>query len=321
MFSKIISTGAYTPPFVLTNEMLSRMVDTSDEWIVSRSGIRERRISMESTTEMAVKAAAEAVDRAGISMSDIEVVIGVTCTADHLTPSLACEIQGTLGADRAYCFDINAACTGFVYALDAADAYVVTGRAKNVLIVSSEATSKFVDYSDRGTCVLFGDGAAAAVVSRSDAPGIHGSYLKSEGIGWPSLVVESLNANKAFVPDSPEPMRTLVMNGREVYKFAVRAMNDAVTGILERTSKKIGDLKLIIPHQANLRIIKSVSEKLGVSMDKIFVNLHKYGNMSSASVPMALHEAICERRVGSGDLVLLVGFGAGLTYGSVLVTI
>jgi 3-oxoacyl-[acyl-carrier-protein] synthase-3 len=305
----ILGTGAYTPERILTNEELARIVDTSDEWIVTRSGIRERRIAAqgEMTSDMGFHAGRAALADAGLSAAEIDLLIVATVTPDMPMPAAACIIQNKLGVPTsAACFDINAACTGFVYALDTACAMVASGRYRHALVIGAEKMSSIVDWKDRTTCVLFGDGAGAVVIGASDQPsvGLLGTRLGSNGAG----------ASALCMPDG-----YITMTGREVYKSAIRVMDEAARSILEQQGIAAHQIALVIPHQANLRIIEAVAQYLKLPLDRFFINVDKYGNTSSASIPIALDEARRSGRVSPGDLNLLVAFGAGLTYGSALI--
>ena len=321
----ILGTGSYAPSKVLTNEDLSRLVDTSEEWITTRTGIRERRIAAaeEATSDMGAAAAQAALADAGLSASDIGLIIVATCTPDMPMPACATVIQNKLGVpNHAACFDLNAACSGFLYALDTAWAMLSSGRYKHALVIGAEKMSAFLDWKDRSTCVLFGDAAGAVVLgpSRGDGARIVGTRLYSEG-GMQDLLcipgggsvspatMESYGAGHHFIK----------MKGREVFKVAVREMEDAIEEILEQHALTVDQIGCVIPHQANLRIIDAISKSLGLSLDRFFINLDRYGNTSAASVPLALDEARRAGRIKHGDTTLLVAFGAGLTYGASLV--
>lgn len=305
----ILGTGAYAPKRVLTNDELSRMVDTSDEWIVTRSGIRERRIAAddEQTSDMGVEAGRMALADAGVQASEIDLLIVATMTPDMPMPAAACIIQEKLGiGPHAACFDINAACTGFVYALDTACAMVSTGRYRRGLVIGAEKISSILDWKDRTTCVLFGDGAGAIVIGPSEEPnrGLIATRLGTQGSG----------ANALCMPNGH-----ITMKGREIYKSAIRVMDEAARDILEQAGLNAHQIALVVPHQANLRIIESVAQYLNLPLDRFYINVDKYGNTSAASIPIALHEARRAGRIRPGDLTLLVAFGAGLTYGSALI--
>jgi 3-oxoacyl-[acyl-carrier-protein] synthase III len=321
----ILGTGSYAPERVLTNHDLAHMVDTSDEWIRTRSGIRERRIAApgENTSDMAVQAAQRAMDDAGVKPSEIDLVVVATVTPDVPMPAAACIIQNKLGLpSTAACFDLNAACTGYLYALDAACAMLGSGRYHKALVIGVEKLSAVVDWQDRTTCVLFGDGAGATVIGVSDEPGrgLVGTRLGTSGEGMDLLWIPRGGSN---APHSPESIAArdhcIQMKGREVFKLAVRAMDEAARDILEQHHLRADQISLVIPHQANLRIIEAISQYLELPMDRFFVNVDRYGNTSAASIPIALDEACRSGRIKPGDLTLLVAFGAGLTYGSALI--
>lgn len=317
--------GSYVPPRILTNAELSAMVDTSDEWIVSRTGIRERRIAgpAETTSDMAVAAARLAIADAGLEPSQIDMIIVGTITPDMPFPSTACLVQKKLGLADIPCFDIEAACSGFLYLLDVGQALLrAQPRYRHILVIGSEKLSSIMDWTDRSTCVLFGDGAGAAVLSRSSRPGIGllDTILGADG-SEPSLLC--IPAGGSQIPASEDTLRqglhSMKMNGKEVFKFASRILVDATRQILQSLSLSLDQIDLIVPHQANIRIIENASKAMGVPMDRFFINLDRYGNTSAASVPLALDEA---RRAGltpPGSTVLMIGFGAGLTWGSSVV--
>lgn len=321
----ILGTGSYTPKRVLTNEELSKMVYTSDEWIFTRSGIKERRIAdeNESVSDMGAEAAKRALEDAHLSASDIDLVIVATVTPDAPMPAVACHIQHKLSIPTtAACFDLNAACTGFIYALDTASAMISTGRYKKALVIGAEKLSSVVDWKDRTTCVLFGDGAGACVLGATLEPniGIIGTKLGALGASADLLHIPGGGSNK---PASAETLKSgehfIKMKGKEVFKLAVRVMDEAARDILEQHGYKADQISLVIPHQANLRIIESISEYLELPMDRFFVNVDRYGNTSAASIGIALDEARKAGKVKKGELILLVAFGAGLTYGSALI--
>lgn len=321
----ILGTGSYAPERILTNEDLSKMVDTSDEWIRTRSGIRERRIAAadEATSDMGVKAAQRALDDAGLTAADIDLLIVATVTPDMPMPASACIIQNKLGVpSHAACFDLNAACTGFVYALDTACAMIGSGRYRKALVLGVEKLSSVIDWQDRTTCVLFGDGAGAAVIGAGTEPGrgLIGTRLGSFGEGAELLCIPRGGSRAPSTAESIAARDHCIrMKGKEVFKLAVRAMDDAARDILEQHQIRADQISLVIPHQANLRIIESISQYLELPMERFFVNLDRYGNTSAASIPIALDEARRAGRIKTGDLTLLVAFGAGLTYGSALI--
>lgn len=321
----IVGMGSYLPEQVLTNEDFTRFVETSDEWIRTRTGISERRVAgWEPTWYMGREAAVRAIGNAGISPEDIGLVICCTATSDFHTPSMASIIQHQTGAVNAAAFDINAACSGFVYALDTARRYLQTEEdMKYVLVIANEALSRFVDYTDRSSCILFGDGAAAVVIERSDK--LYSSALCSDGSGAGFLCARSLDVAPEVAVESdfedpfPKlPQHKLYQNGKEVYKFAVAALPKS----FELAASKIGvtsdDIDWFVPHQANIRIIETAAKKIGVSMDRFIVTLDHYGNTSSSSIPIALCEGIEKGVVKRGQKLALIGFGAGLTYGGII---
>jgi 3-oxoacyl-[acyl-carrier-protein] synthase III len=322
---QIIGTGHYVPENIVTNDDLTKIIDTSDEWISTRTGIKERRISEgENTSDLATKAALKAIEDAKISPEDIDFIVLGTYTPDAFIPNTACIVQANIGAVNATCFDISAACTGFIYALDIATQFVKTGRAKCMLVIGAETQSKVVNWEDRGTCVLFADGAGAAVVTPGDKEGILACYSGSDGTkGW-TLTVDGVPVRNPFVKGNPGPMydlsnSTIKMDGKEIFKFAVGIMIKSVDELLKISGLNIEDIKYVIPHQANYRIIESTAKRLGVDIGKFFINIDKYGNTSAASVAIALDELCRSGNLEEGDKVLMVGFGGGLTYGGVII--
>lgn len=321
----ILGTGIYVPEQKLTNEDFTRFVETNDEWIRTRTGIVERRMAgWEPTWYMGKQASLKAIESSGVSPEDIGLVISCSVTPDFLTPSMASVIQYEIGAENAAAFDLNAACSGFVYAVDTARRFLETDDSlKYVLVVTNEALSRFIDFKDRTTCILFGDGAAAAIVERSDK--MYSSFLGSDGSGARMLFARSLDVAPEVAVESdfddgfPEmPLHQLYQNGKEVYKFAVNALPKAFENAADKIGITKDDIDYFIPHQANVRIIETAAKKLGVSMDKFIVTLDHYGNTSSASIPLALNEAIEKGIVKRGMKLALIGFGAGLTYGGIV---
>ncbi len=298
--------GYYVPNRVLTNFDLEKMVDTSDDWITTRTGIKERRIAgSESLTDMAYRASLEALESAQIDPQEIDTIIFATLTPDLGFPASACLLQARLGANRAYAFDISAACSGFLYGLEIASSMLSSGRAKRVLLVGAEKLSQIVDWTDRSTCVLFGDGAGAVVLSSEGEGEILASVMRSDGNYWEILYAERCGYIK--------------MKGKELFKLAVRSMADVCEEVLQRAGVSTQDIDLIVPHQANIRIMQALAEKLNVPMEKVYSNIHKYGNTSAASIPIALCEAYKEGKLKRGDLVLLTAMGGGLTWGASLI--
>ncbi len=317
----ILSTGMYVPSRVLTNQDLEKMVDTSDEWITERTGIKERRIAApdETSSMMGAEASKQALDQGGLTAEAIDVIICATCTPDTVFPSTACHIQRRIGAHRAYAFDLQAACSGFLYGMEVARGLISNGSVKNVLLVGAEKISGIIDWQDRNTCVLFGDGAGAAILTAGEGRGIASTIIGSDGTQEDILYLKSPPAASPFVPTpKPEKHSCIVMEGRDVYKKAVLAMNESAVACLEKAGVKPEELACVIPHQANLRIIESVAQRLNISLDRFYINLDRYGNMSAACIPIALHEAAASGKIKRGDWILLVAFGGGLTWSSVL---
>lgn len=321
--ASILSTGAYLPKRVLTNAELEKMVDTSDEWIMSRTGIRERRIADkdEFTSDMGARAAEQALERGGIDPKEIDLILVGTCTPDTIFPSTACHIQGKIGATRAAAFDLQAACSGFLYALVTANQFIASGAYKTILVIGAEKLSSIVNWQDRNTCVLFGDGAGAVILRHR--PGARGLLSFDLGADGAQTEILSVPAGGCRVPLTDEVLKGggqyLQMAGKEVYRYAVSAMNRSAEDCLEKAGIKPADLRWIIPHQANYRIIESVSQRLNVSLEHFIIHLDRYGNTSAACLPIALHETSVAGQLAQGDLVLMVSFGGGLTWaGAVL---
>ncbi|HCW03433.1 MAG TPA: 3-oxoacyl-ACP synthase [Clostridium sp.] len=318
----IKGTGRHVPENVVTNEDLAKIVDTNDEWITSRTGIKERRISSgENTSHMATCAAREALDNAGISAEDLDYIIVATVTADNFTPSTACIVQRNLGATKAAAFDINAACTGFIYGLNVATHLIKSGSSENILIIGSETLSKIVNWEDRGTCVLFGDGAGAVVLSSSADKGVGSIVIGSDGSKGDVLKSCALPINNPYIKDSNTEINNhyLTMDGREVFRFATGIMVDSIEKVLQEEGLTMEEIKYVVPHQANFRIIDYAARKLSADINKFYVNLDKYGNTSGASIPMALDEINRKGLLSKGDNLIIVGFGGGLTFGSALI--
>jgi 3-oxoacyl-[acyl-carrier-protein] synthase III len=319
----ITGWGMYAPSRVLTNEDLSRMVETSDEWIVSRTGIRERRIAAddETTTTLSVNAARDALAVAGMSPEELDLVIVGTCSPDYYMPATAVLVAHELGATRAAGFDLMAACSGFVFSLATATAYIRSGLYRNVLVVGVELLSRFLDYTDRNTCVLFGDGAGAVIVSASEQPGgLLGFDMYSDGSGKEGIIFP---AGGSACPTTPQTVAEgghfVHMLGKEVYKYATRQLAESARAALRDANLGVDDVDQFLFHQANLRIIESVQNAVGIPPEKTYLNIERYGNTSAASVPMALVEAIADGRVKQGDRLLMVAFGAGYTAGAAVV--
>lgn len=318
----IIGLGAYLPKKVMANKDLEKMVDTSDEWIRTRTGISERRIAEEGevTSDLAVNAARIALKDAKLEAEDIELIIVATISPDMPFPATSCFVQAKLGAKKAACFDINAACSGFIHELAIAQQFVEGGMYKNVLVIGVELLSRFIDWKDRSTCVLFGDGAGAAVVAPVTSGGISASYLGADGTKSHLLMCPAGgSAHPASHKTVTEGLHFLKMQGNDVFKNAVRVMTDAAAKVLHKAGLTTKDIDCVIPHQANIRIIEAVIERVGIPMEKVFVNVDRYGNMSAASAIVALYEAVKEGRVKKGDNVLLVAFGSGFVWGSCII--
>jgi len=314
----IWGVGSAVPDRVLTNGDLEKMVDTSDEWISTRTGIKERRIAEEgkTTSHYAAIAARRALERAGVSPSEIELIIVATVTPDMPFPSTACLVQNLIGAPQAGAFDVSAGCSGFVYALDLATRCIESGAYERVLVIGADLLSSITDFTDRSTCVLFGDAAGAAVVGPVSSGGVLSTYLGADGSGGEHLRVAAGEPRSNPLAPVEGTGRYIQMEGREVFKFAVRIMPEAALVALERAGRAADEVGLFIPHQANIRIIDAAAKRLGIADDRVFVNVQKYGNTSAASIPLALDEALSEGRIQKGDLIVLVGFGAGLTWGA-----
>jgi 3-oxoacyl-[acyl-carrier-protein] synthase-3 len=316
----ITGWGMYAPSRVVTNDDLAKFVDTNDEWISSRTGIKERRFASEgeTTSSMSVRAARIALDRARLRPQDVQLVIVGTCSPDYLFPATACIVQSELGATHAGAFDVEAACTSFVTALGVARGMIMSGTVQNALVIGAETLSRFLNFKDRTTCVLFGDGAGAVVVEASNASvGIESVVLHSEGSKGELLMVKAGGARVPATKDTLEMgQHFITMAGGEVFKLAVKSMADAAEEALREAGLGLDDMAIMIPHQANIRIIEGVAKRLHFPMEKVFVNIQRYGNTSAASVPIALAEAAAAGRLRRGDKVLLVAFGGGFTWGA-----
>jgi 3-oxoacyl-[acyl-carrier-protein] synthase-3 len=320
---EIVATGRYLPEKVLTNADLERMVDTSDAWIRERTGIVERRIAGPElgAAEMGARASQIAMARAGVHPGEVDVIVLATATPDRLLPSTACDMQALLGAKNAAAYDISAACSGFVFALQAAEGHIAAGRGEIALVVASEKMSGIVDWTDRQTCVLFGDGAGAVVVRKaSNGSGVLSTFIRSDGtlaeLLWRPSGGVRVPMDAAVLDERSHLVR---MAGREVFKSAVRSMAEAADQALMKAGLTGEDIDLLVPHQANMRIIEATAKYAKIPMDKVFVNIEKYGNMSSATIPVALDEALEQGRIKRGNHVLMVAFGAGFTWGSSVV--
>ena len=318
--ASIVSTGAYLPSRILTNAELEKMVDTTDEWILSRTGIRERRIAAEGeyTSDMGAKAAQQALELGGISPLDIDLIIVATCTGDTVFPSTACYIQSKIGATRASAFDVQAACAGFLYALVTADSFIAAGTYKTVLVIGAEKLSSIVNWKDRNTCVLFGDGAGAVILQhREGSRGLLASDMGADGAQTSILSVPAGGCRIPLTHDNLDSrLQYLQMSGKEVFKYAVTAMNRSAGDSLEKAGVKPEQIRWFIPHQANFRIVDAVAQRMNVGLEHFVMNLDRYGNTSAACMPIALHETNMAGKLNRGDLVLMVSFGGGLTWAS-----
>lgn len=314
---KIIGTGSFLPESIVTNDDLSQIVETSDEWIYSRTGIKQRRISKtEGTTQIAAKAAARAIEDAGISVLDIDMIIVATMSADQALPNCACEVQKAIGATNAFALDLNAACTGFVFALNTTYAYLKSGLCKTALVIGAEVLSKLLNWEDRSTCVLFGDGAGAVVVKASES-GHYSFIANSDGSKGDVLTCESRPLINFMTETTvPTPFKGMGMDGQEVFKFAVTKVPESILQVLEKADTPLEDVTYFLLHQANQRIIQSVSKRLNTNIDKFPSNLDRYGNTSAASIPILLDELNQKNLINSGDKLVLSGFGGGLTWGA-----
>jgi 3-oxoacyl-[acyl-carrier-protein] synthase-3 len=319
----IIGTGSYAPERIMTNAELEKMVETSDEWITSRTGIKERRIAADNeyTSDMASKAALRAMDNAAITAEEIDLIIVATVSPDMMFPATACWVQTKIGAKNAACFDVSAACSGFLYALEIAQQFITSCTYNTVLVIGADKLSSLVDWSDRNTCVLFGDGAGAAILrNRTDSHGVIATYMGSDGNYSDILYMPGGGCKCPITPENvAQRLNTIKMNGRETYKQAVNSMFNAANVALNKAGLKIEDIACIIPHQANMRIIEGIADRLNVPMERFFINLDRFGNTSAAAVAMALDEANQTGRIKIGDYVLLVVFGGGLTWASSVV--
>ena len=321
--ARIIGTGSYAPKKVITNHDLEKLVDTSDEWITERTGIKERRVAEkgQTTSDLAYEASQKALKASGIGAQDLDLILVATVTPDTYLPSLSCVLQEKLHAKKAAAFDIFAACSGFIYGLSVAQAFIESGMYANILLVGAEVLSRFTDWEDRNTCVIFGDGAGAAVLQRHVGKrGVLSTHLHSDGTLGDLITVPGGGASHPPAHETiHKRMHYIKMKGNETFKVAVRALEDVVQEALEYNRVKAEDIDLLIPHQANLRIIQAMAQRLKMPMEKVVITLHKYGNTSAASIPMALDEAVREGRIKENDLILFEAFGGGLTWASALV--
>ena len=317
MTTKIIGTGSYVPAQIVTNDDLSKIVETNDQWIRSRTGIGERRIATDdSTSDMAAKAAARAIEQAGIDPEEIDLIILATSSPDYCFPNGACEVQAKVGAVNAACFDISSACTGFVFALSTAHAYIFSGLYKTALVIGADLLSKLVDWTDRSTCVLFGDGAGAAVL-KAEETGIIDMMMGADGTKGDVLACTSRTVGNFLTGTKPE-LGFMTMDGQEVFKFAVRKVPESVMELLQRTGTKKEDIKYYVLHQANERIIEAAARRLKEPMEKFPMTIGQFGNTSTASIPLLLDDMIRKDMLKRGDKIIMSGFGAGMTWGAVL---
>ncbi|MCU7845783.1 MAG: ketoacyl-ACP synthase III [Candidatus Thiodiazotropha sp. (ex Monitilora ramsayi)] len=318
IYSRITGTGGYLPDNVVTNKDLEKIVDTTDQWIVERTGIHKRHIAREDeyTCDLAEKAALNALDMAGLSPQDIDLIVVATTTADQVFPSTACLLQARLGIHGPAAFDVQAVCTGFVYALSVADQFVRNGSATKALVVGAETVSRIIDWTDRNTCVLFGDGAGAVVIEASDEPGIISTHLHADG-AFEQLLRVPGGISRGYA-QMQEGNAYMEMRGNEVFKMAVTTLGRIVDETLAANGMEKSDIDWLIPHQANIRIINATAKKLQTPMDRVVVTVHEHGNTSAASVPLALDVAVRDGRIKRGETLLMEAFGGGFTWGSVL---
>ncbi len=316
MYSRIIGTGSYLPEKVLTNYDLEKMVDTSHEWIFSRSGIAERRVAAEGemTSDLAVKAARRAIEAAGVGLDEIDLIIVATTTPDQIFPSTACILQDKLGIRQGAAFDVQAVCAGFIYALTTADMYIRSGQARTALVVGAETLTRLLDWKDRTTCVLFGDGAGAVVLQASKEPGIISTRLRADGSQRCMLEAKGYIGNGTVQGDP-----FIKMDGQGVFKFAVKVLSEVVDEVLEGTGVAASSIDWLIPHQANIRIMEATAKKLDLAPGKLVVTVDRHGNTSAASIPLAMDTVVREGRIKAGQHVLLEGVGGGFTWGAVLI--
>jgi len=320
IYSRIVGTGSYLPEKVLTNADLEKLVDTNDEWIRERTGIRQRHVAAEgqTTSDLAVEAARRAMEAAGVTASDIDLLIVGTTTPDIIFPSTACLVQHRIGANGCAAFDVNAACSGFIFALSTADKFVRTGASKCALVIGAETLTRMLDWSDRGTCVLFGDGAGAVVLKPSSEPGILSTHLHADG-AHKELLYNPVGVSAGFKLDEKNAGVRVMMTGNDVFKVAVKTLDAVVEETLAANHLEKSAIDWLVPHQANLRIITATAKRLDMSMDRVIVTVDQHGNTSSASVPLALDHAVRSGKIQAGQMVLMEAFGGGFTWGSALV--
>lgn len=318
-YSRIVGTGSHLPARILTNAEMERLVETSDEWIRERTGIEQRHIAAEgeTTSDLAVAAAEKALAAAGISASDLDLIVVGTTTPDIIFPSTACLVQQRIGAKDCAAFDVNAACTGFLYALSVADRFVRTGGARNALVIGAETLTRMLDWSDRGTCVLFGDGAGAVVLRADNTPGVVSTHLHADG-NYKDLLYNPVGVSRGFLDEKNHGIRVM-MSGNEVFRVAVRTLSRIVDETLAANGLDKSAIDWLVPHQANLRIISATAKHLQMPMERVVVTVNKHGNTSAASVPLALDHACRSGQIKPGQLLLLEAFGGGFTWGSALV--
>lgn len=320
--SKILAFESYVPQNIVSNDMLSDIVETSDEWINTRTGISNRRITKdENTSTLATEVAKELIKKANIDKEEVDIIIVATITPDYLTPSTACIVQGAIGAKNALAFDINVACSGFVYALSIADKFLKSGLYKNAIVIGAEVLSKLVDWKDRTTCVLFGDGAGGVLLQADKEEHILAEDIKADGSSWEAIKGGYLPINNPFSKEDKKDSFFLNMNGRDVFNFATKTVPKSINDVLEKAKVSLDEIKYIVPHQANLRIVEVVAKKLKLSLDRFYLNMQDYGNTSAGSIPIALAEMSKKGLISSGDKIVITGFGGGLTWGSMLIKI
>ena len=323
IYSKISAFAHYAPESVLTNDDLSNIVDTSDEWIKPRTGISSRHISSgENTSDICTKIAESLLEKSGLDPLDIDLIIVGTISPDYASPSVACLVQGNIGADNAFAYDLSAACSGFVYALSTADKFIKSGQYKNIMVIGAEVMSKLIDWRDRSTCVLFGDGGGGVILTPQENPGgIICEELKAKGKDGLSLTVNQRQAENTCYKPNEKDNRYLYMDGKMIFNFATKVVPSSISNILDMANITIDDVKYIVPHQANSRIIDIIARKLKCSIDKFYININSYGNTSAGSIPIALSEMADKGLLEKGDKVIITGFGGGLTWGSMLIEI
>ena len=322
--TRLIGTGSYMPDLKLTNEMLESMVDTNDEWIVKRTGIRERRIAQNTATwELALEAGRRALEDAALDASELDLIIVGTATPDFFTPSVSCMVQGKLGASKAMAFDLSAACSGFVYSVDVADSFIRAGKAKNVLVICAETLSRIIDYTDRSTCVIFGDGAAAAVFQTSEQEGVLTTYMRANGTLGECLKAQCLPVEDPLAqgPRAVCDHRFLKMAGSDVFRFTASAVPEAIDAVLHQANMTADQIDWFVLHQANVRILQMVTTRYGLDPKKVYVNIDRYGNTSGVSVALCLDEMRKNGQLKAGQHIVISGFGGGLTYGAALIRI